>query len=99
MVWQLWNYFTLDPLKLPFYLFILLTNIRLASYIKDFHEKAIVWKNCVKMIWKYFYLNHVEFCIQTVKNYLSFYKNSSNQTFTFIRSKLVYFKKHLTYQE
>ena len=28
----------------------------------------------------------------------SFYKNSTIQTVTFISSKVVYFKKHLTYQ-
>ena len=32
------------------------------------------------------------------KDHFCFYKYSTNQTFTFINSKVVYVKKHLTYQ-
>ena len=32
-----------------------------------------------------------------LKTYLCFYKNSTIQTFTLISSKVVYFKKHITY--
>ena len=64
---------------------------------EDFYEKRIVWKNWVKIIWKYAKLSYVEFRIHT-ENDLCFCKSSANQTFTFMSSKLVYFKKHLAYQ-
>ena len=44
------------------------------------------------------HLNYVEFCIHVLKADFSFYKNSTIQTVTFISSKVVYFKKHLTHQ-
>ena len=38
----------------------------------------------------------MEFHIHTEEDHLCFCKNSTNQTFALISSKLVYFKKHLT---
>ena len=38
----------------------------------------------------------MEFRIHAEKDYYCFYKNSTNQTFTFISSNVVYFKKYLT---
>ena len=38
----------------------------------------------------------MEFRINAEKDHLCYYKNSTNQTFTLIRSKTVYFNKYLT---
>ena len=38
----------------------------------------------------------MEFHIHPEKGHVYFYKNSTNQTFTFISSKVVYFKKYHT---
>ena len=38
----------------------------------------------------------MEFYIHAEKDHLCFYKNSTNQTFAFIRSKVAYFNKYLT---
>ena len=43
-------------------------------------------------------LNSVEFCTYAEKDPLYFDKISANQTFNFINSEVVYFKKHLGYQ-
>ena len=75
---------TSNDIFLPFYL----------------NEKTFIKKNCIKKLEK----NHlkisliiyVELHIYTEKDHLCFYKNSGNQTFTFISSKLVYFSKHVT---
>ena len=79
----------LDLKQCFFYLFILLKNIRFASFIARHLWKRIVLKNCVKNNWK---KKYVEFRIHAEKDHLCFYKKSTNQTFTFISSKLVFFK-------
>ena len=47
---------------------------------------------------KIFLINHAELRMRTENVNLCFYKTSTNQTFTFISSTVVYFKKHLAYQ-
>ena len=65
--------------------------------LEDFCKKRLSWKNFEKkIIWKYSYFNYVEFCILAEKDQFCFYKNSVNQFFTFIRSNVVCFNKHLT---
>ena len=65
---------------------------------EEFYEKdCIVLKNPVKSHLKTF-LIYSEFRIHTEKHHFHFNKNSANQTFTFISSKAVYFKKHFRYQ-
>ena len=57
---------------------------------EDFCEKIIVWKNCIKIIWKYSELNYAEFQILTEMDSFSFSKISTDQTYTSLSSKLVY---------
>ena len=85
---------TLDRLRQS-YLSILLENIRFASYTRRLLQKRTEIKNCIKNLFKIFL---IQFCgnpYTSRKNHLCFYKNSTNQTFTFISNKVVYFKKHL----
>ena len=88
--------FTLDRLKRPqqyfCYLFILLKTPDLHLILELYF---ILFKICVKNHLK---RNNGEFCIHAEKDHQCFYKNSTNQTFTFIKSKLVYFKKYRTNQ-
>ena len=64
--------------------------------LDDFYKKTVTaLANCVK---SYLKINCMEFCIHTEKDHLCFHKNSAYQISTFINSKVVYFKKHLTYQ-
>ena len=72
---------TLNSIFLSFYL---IGKQIYILYQKTFMKKIIVWKNCVKIIQKYYYLDYVEFHIFTEKDNLRFYKNSPNQIFTFI---------------
>ena len=60
--------------------------MRLASYNRSLLFKRIVLKNCLKNHLK---INYVEFHTHPEKNYLWLNKNSTNQTFTIIKSKVV----------
>ena len=79
----------LDLKQCFFYLFILLKNIRFASFTARHLWKRIVLKNCVKNNWKKKICEIPHTCR---KGSSCFYKKSTNQTFTFISSKLVFFK-------
>ena len=76
-----------------------LNNVFLPFYLTEnhqiciFYQKTFTKTNCIKDK-----LNYAELYIHAEKNSLCFYKNSGNQSFTFINSKVVYFKKHLAYQ-
>ena len=63
----------------------------LAYWITLGFHLIIVWKNCVKNLSK---IKYVEFRIYALKDHLYFYKNSTNQTFSFICNKVIYFEKH-----
>ena len=78
-----------------FLLFYLTENHQICIlYQKTFIKKRIVLQSCVKNS----YLSYAEFRIHAVKDCLCFYKNSANRAFTFISSKIVYFKQHFAYQ-
>ena len=62
---------------------------RFASYTRKHLQIRIVLNNCVKNHLK---TNYVKFRIHYEKDHLCFYKISTNQTLTFISSKLVYFR-------
>ena len=79
----------LDLKQCFFYLFILLRNIRFASFIARHLWKRIVLKNCVKNNWKKKICGIPHTCR---KGSSLLFKKSTNQTFTFISSKLVFFK-------
>ena len=92
--------FTLDRLRRSCY------SIFLPIFLTENHQICILYqetfirivlKNSVKSHLKIF-LNNVVISIHAEKNNLYFYKISANQTFTFISSKVVYFKKHLANQ-
>ena len=97
--WELRKSFTLDRLRWPYY------GIFLPIFLTENHQICILYqetfiiivlKNSVKSHLKIF-VNHVVISIHIEKNHLCFYKISGNQTFTFISSKVVYFKKHVAY--
>ena len=86
-----------SPLKQHFfYLFILLNNIKVASYTRRLEELNWIKKNWIKELRKKSFKNKLFRILQ--KPHLCFYKNSKIQTFNFVSSKVVYFKKDLTYQ-
>ena len=98
--WERRKSFTLDRLRWPSY------GIFLAIFLTKNHQICmlyqetfiiIVLKNSVKSHLKIF-VNNVVISIHVEKNHLCLYKISANQTFTFISSKVVYFKKHFAYQ-
>ena len=99
--WERRKSFTLDRLRWPcyniFFLPIFLTENHQIFILYQETSIRTVLKNSVKSHLKIF-LNNVVISIHTEKNHLYFYKISTNQTFTFISSKVVYFKKHLAYQ-
>ena len=56
-------------------------------------KKTFIRKNCIKQLCKEsFEKNYVKFNIHAEKDHICFYKTSTNQTFTFISSKVVYCK-------
>ena len=63
--------------------------------LEDFYKKIIVLKYSVNNHLK---KNDMEFRIHPEEDHLSFYENSTNQTFNFIGSKVVYFIKDLANQ-
>ena len=66
-----------------------LKYIRFASYSRKLLQKRIVLNNCEKNHLK---INYEKFHIYAEKDHIYFYKNSTNQTFTFISRKVVYLK-------
>ena len=68
--------------------------VRFASCIRKLLWIRIILNNCVKNHLK---TNYVKFHLHTEKDNLYFYKNSTNQTLTFISSKAVYFKTCVHY--
>ena len=72
---------------------IMVNSIRFPSYTRRFLlKKKHVLKNCKK----YFKIDYVEYHIHEYKDDLCFYKRSTNQTFIFISTKVVY--KHHAHQ-
>ena len=66
--------------------------------LEDFYKKRIVLKNCVKV---YLKKNYVEKKVERKicrEGLLFFYKNFTNQIFTFNNGKVKYFKKHLAHR-
>ena len=57
--------------------------------IENFYKKRIVLNNSVKNHLK---IKYVKLHIHAEKDHICFYKNSTNQSFTFISSKVVYFR-------
>ena len=77
-----------------FYLFILLKNIRFASY-----SRRLIKRDCNKKLCKESVENILcEILYTLIKESTIIFKSSTNQTFTFSSSKAVYFKKNLAYQ-
>ena len=65
---------------------------------EDSNKKQIILKNCVKDHLKIFLIRLCKIPYARRKMYLCFYKKSTNQTFAWISSKVVYIKKHLACQ-
>ena len=92
-----WQCFTLDHLKRPLKAFLPLFKLFVSC------TRKLLWKeDSMKELCK----NHLKIFLITLcgilharrKDHFCFYKYFTNQTFTFINSKVVYVKKHLTYQ-
>ena len=60
--------------------------------LQDFYKKMIILRNCAK---NHHSISCVESPIFEESDQLCLYKNLANQAFSFISSKVVYFKKHL----
>ena len=72
-----------------FLVFFYLTDKISEGFIKKNYIKEL----CQKSLENIF--NFAEFPMHAEKDHLCSYKNSANQTSSFISSKVVYFKKHL----
>ena len=66
--------------------------------LEDVYKKQLYQRTVEKIIWIYSKLNYVEFRIDAEKGDLCFCKIYTNQTFTPISSKIIYFKKHLAHE-
>ena len=86
---------SIDPqlqLVWPFvFLFHILAMLTLSSWHLSFFFNLVVMVRrfykeifITKELWKYSKSNYAEFCIPTEKDYLCFYKNSTNQTLMLI---------------
>ena len=91
------DYLTFFALHLTFFLHFYLTEKHQICilYWKIFIKKRTTLNNCLKNYLKIFSINYVECHVNTKKDHLCFHENSTIQTFIFISSKVVYFKKHL----
>ena len=79
-----------------FYHFILLQNIRFACCTR----RRFLKKNCIKELCKKFLIKLCGIHIHAEKYCLCSYKNSTNQAFTCIGSKIIYFRERaLSMQE
>ena len=97
-----WKCFTLDHLKRPLhigisYLFILRNNL-FVSCTRILLWKKDSMKELCKNYLKIFVIKLRGILHACRKDHFCFYKYFTNQTFTFINSKVVYVKTHLAYQ-